>query len=419
VRAVVVALGKIGLPLAAQLARTGHDVTGCDVDPKVVDDVNAGREPFPGEAKLGEVLEQVVLGPGPGRLRATTDTTAAVTAEPDLVVLVPPLLVDERARPDWAILDAVTADVGAGLQPGTTVALETTVPVGTTRDRLAPALQAASGLTEGKDFHVVFSPERVFSGRVFADLESYPKLVGGLSAAGEARGRELYGQFLGPAEVRGLGSAEAAELTKLVETTYRDVNIALANEFARHADALGLDVLAIIDAANSQPFSHVHRPGVAVGGHCIPVYPRFYLAGDPGAQLPRVAREVNAAMPAYAVDLLGAVEGQTVLILGVTYRGGVKETAFSGAFGLRDELARRGARPVAADPMHDAAELAALGFSAWTGEGVDAAILQADHPEYAALGPGDLPGVRTMVDGRGVLDPSAWPGVTVRRIGRP
>ena len=420
-RAVVVALGKIGLPLAAQLARTGHDVIGCDIDERVVADVNAAREPFPGEAELGAVLEAVVLGEGPGRLRATTDTTAAVAGGPDLVVLVPPLVVDAQARPDWAILDAVIADVGAGLQPGTTVALETTVPVGTTRARLAPALEAACGLTAGKDFHVVFSPERVLSGRVFADLATYPKLVGGLDAAGEARGAELYAQFLPEVEIRAMGGAEAAELTKLVETTYRDVNIALANEFARHADALGLDVQAVIDAANSQPFSHVHRPGVAVGGHCIPVYPRFYLAGDPGARLPRAARDVNEAMPSYAVDLLGDIAGQTVLILGVAYRGGVKEAAFSGAFGLREELVRRGARPVAADPLYDAGELAALGFDAWTGEPVEAAVLQADHAGYAALTPADLPGVRTVVDGRGVLDPAPFlrADIALRRIGRP
>ncbi len=429
-RAVVVALGKIGLPLAAQLARTGHDVIGCDIDPRVVADVNAAREPFPGEAELGAVLEQVVDGAGPGRLRATADTVAAVATGPELVILVPPLIVDAQARPDWAILDAVIADVGAGLATlghgtrlpgsrGVTVALETTVPVGTTRTRLAPALEAASGLTEGRDFHVAFSPERVFSGRVFADLATYPKLVGGLDAVGEARGAELYAQFLPEVEIRAMSGAEAAELTKLVETTYRDVNIALANEFARHADALGLDVQAVIDAANSQPFSHVHRPGVAVGGHCIPVYPRFYLAGDPGAQLPRVAREINAAMPAYAVDLLGDVAGLTVLILGVAYRGGVKESAFSGAFGLRDELERRGARAVAADPLYDAGELAALGFSNWTGGPVDAAVVQTDHAEYAALSPAHLPGAQVVVDGRGVLDPARWESVTLRRIGTP
>jgi UDP-N-acetyl-D-mannosaminuronic acid dehydrogenase len=132
-----------------------------------------------------------------------------------------------------------------------------------------------------------------------------------------------------------------------------------------------------------------------------------------------VAREVNEGMPAYAVDLLGDVAGTTALILGVAYRGGVKETAFSGAFALREELERRGARVVASDPLYDAGELAALGFSAWTGEPVDVAVLQADHAEYTQLTPADLPGLRVLVDGRGTLDPAAWPRVDVRRIGRP
>ncbi|MCW3040112.1 MAG: nucleotide sugar dehydrogenase [Solirubrobacterales bacterium] len=434
-RAVVVALGKIGLPIAAQLARTGHTVIGCDVDARVVDLVNAGREPFPGEADLAEVLADVV---GRGLLRATTDTAAAVATGPDLVIAVPPLIVDAAAQPDFSIIDAVVADIARGLALGhdarrrthppeelITVSIETTLPVGTTRGRIAAGLAGGSGgLVPGSGFHLVFSPERVFSGRIFQDLATYPKLVGGLDAAGEERGAHLYEQFLPGVEVRRMGGAEAAELTKLVETTYRDVNIALANEFARHADALGLDVQRVIDAANSQPFSHVHRPGVAVGGHCIPVYPRFYLAGDPQAQLPAVSRAVNEAMPAYAVSLLGdeVTTGDRVLILGVAYRGGVKETAFSGAFGVRDELLARGLVPVAADPLYDAAELSALGFEPWTpGSPVDAAILQADHVQYAALGPQDTPGARVVVDGRGVLDATAFAaaGVPVRRIGRP
>jgi UDP-N-acetyl-D-mannosaminuronic acid dehydrogenase len=416
VKVVVIALGKVGLPLAARIALAGHEVVGADVDPRVVHLVNAGRAPFPNEAGLPEALAQTV---GDGRLRAVTDTAAAVAEGPDLVVAVPPLVVDADARPDWGILDAVVADIGRGLKAGTTVSIETTVPVGTTRARIAPALEAASGLTEGTDFHVVFSPERIFSGRAIADLDKYPKLVGGLSAAGEARGIELYGSFL-DAEVRGLGSAEAAELSKLAETTYRDVNIAFANELARYADTLGIDVLAVIDAANSQPYSHVHRPGIAVGGHCIPVYPRFLLAGDPHARLPLAARQINEEMPAYAADLLGAVDGRRVLILGVAYRGGVKETAFSGAFALRDALAVRGADVVAADPLFSDDELRAHGFAPWDGASpVDAAVVQADHAAYATLSAADLPGVTTVVDGRGILDATRFPGIPVHRIGRP
>ncbi|HEX7300891.1 MAG TPA: nucleotide sugar dehydrogenase [Solirubrobacteraceae bacterium] len=418
-RAVVVALGKIGLPIAAQIARAGHEVIGCDIDPVTVDLVNAAQPPFPGEDGLPEVLAEVVAD---GRLRATTDTTEAVASGPDLVIAVPPLVVDEAAHPDWRTLDAVVGDIGAGLQAGTTVSVETTLPIGTTRTRVAPKLEELSGLRAEDEFFSVHSPERVYSGRVFRDLATYPKLLGGLSAAGEARGVELYRSFL-TAEVWPMGSAEAAELTKLAETTYRDVNIALANEFARFADRAGVDIDRVIAAANSQPFSHIHRPGVAVGGHCIPVYPRFYLGSDDQALIPATAREVNSAMPAYAVELLeqelGTLAGQRVVILGIAYRGNVKETAFSGAFGLRDALSARGAEPLASDPLYSDDELRALGFEPWDGGDAAGAILQADHASYSGMSPADLPGVRAVVDGRGQLDAARFNpvGVTLRRIG--
>ena len=419
--AVVVALGKIGLPLAVQVAGAGHQVTGCDIDEAVVASVGAGQEPFPGEAQLAERLAKAVSG---GVLAATADTTAAVAAGPDLVIAVPPLVTREDGSTDWSALDAVVEAIGAGLQAGTTVSFETTVPVGTTRRRIAPGLEAASGLAEGVDFHLVFSPERVFSGRVFADLATYPKLVGGLNPEGEARGVELYSQFL-DAEVWGMGSAEAAEMAKLAETTYRDLNIAFANELARFAEQEGVSAERVIEAANSQPFSHIHRPGIAVGGHCIPVYPRFYLEGDPEAALPAAAREVNEAMPAHAVarlgEALGGLEGKTVLILGVAYRGAVKETAFSGAFPVAAGLDRAGARAVAADPLYDVAELEALGLAPWDGSEVDAIIVQADHPEYAALDPADYPGLRAVLDGRGTVDPEPLQaaGVAFLRLGQP
>ena len=414
-RAVVVAIGKMGLPLAAQIARSGHQVVGCDVDERAVELVNAGVPPFPGEAHLDTILEQVV---GDGRLRAQTDTTAAVAEGPDLVVAVPPLYVDADAKPDWRAIDAVTDAIAAGLKPGTTVVVETTVPIGTVRERIAPRLEAGSGLRAEDDFFAAFSPERVFSGRVFEDLAKYPKLVGGLSPEGEERAASLYEQFITEAPVWRMGSAEAAEMTKLAETTYRDLNIAYANELARLADARGVDVEQVIDAANSQPFSHIHRPGVAVGGHCIPVYPRFLLEGAPDARLPRTARDVNEEMPAYAVDLLGDVEGRTVLVLGIAYRGGVKEEAFSGARALRRVLAERGARAVFSDPLYDDAELRAGGYEPWDGGSVDALVVQTDHDEYRTLSGDDVPGARQVVDGRGVLDPARF-DVPVQRIGRP
>jgi nucleotide sugar dehydrogenase len=221
-----------------------------------------------------------------------------------------------------------------------------------------------------------------------------------------------------PNGVWDLGSAEAAELAKLAETTFRDVNIGLANQFARYADTVGVDVAKVIDACNSQPYSHIHRPGIAVGGHCIPVYPQMYLWNDPAATVVRAAREANLAMPRYAVELLaaayGELDGAGVLVLGAAYRGGVKETAFSGVFPLVEALRTCGATPYVSDPMYTAEELTALGLPAHGGEPVTAAVVQADHAEYQTLAAADLPGVRVLVDGRRVTDPEKWSGV--RRV---
>lgn len=429
-RIAVVALGKIGLPLAVQFAAKGHDVVGVDVDPRVVDLVNAGSEPFPGEHDLARLLAENVAA---GRLRATTEYKDAVPGS-DAVVLVVPLFVDERtAEPDFGWMDAATASLAECLTPGTLVAYETTLPVGTTRTRWKPMLENGSGLVEGRDFHLVFSPERVLTGRVFADLRKYPKLVGGLTPEGAARATAFYEAVLDfdprPDLARGngvwdLGSAEAAEMAKLAETTYRDVNIGLANQFARFAGAHGIDVMQVVEASNSQPYSHIHTPGIAVGGHCIPVYPRLYLWNDPDATVVRAARRANAEMPDHAVDLLeaahGDLTGQRVVVLGAAYRGGVKETAFSGVFPTVEALAGRGAEPVVHDPLYTDDELERLGLTPYAlGNPVDAAVVQADHAGYRALTPADLPGVRTLVDGRRVTDPALWAGVTRRVIGAP
>ncbi len=424
----VVALGKIGLPLAVQFAGRGHEVVGADVDPRVVELVSSGVEPFPGEAELEVRLKETV---GSGALRATTDVTEAVR-DAQAVVVVVPLYVDGEGTPQFDWIDSATRDIAAGLQPGTLVSYETTLPVGTTRDRFGPMLEAGSGLRPGVDFPLVFSPERVFSGRVFADLRRYPKLVGGVDSASGERGVEFYEAVLEfderpdlqrPNGVWDLGSTEAAEMAKLVETTYRDVNIALANQFASFAAANGVDVGAVIEASNSQPFSHVHRPGIAVGGHCIPVYPRFYLWNDPAATVVRAAREANAAMPGYVVarlaELYGPLDGARVVVLGAAYRGGVKETAFSGVFPVVAALQERGALVSVHDPLYEPAELRALGLEPYqSGTPVDAAVLQADHAEYRDLGLDDLPGVRVVVDGRGLLDPDRFAGVTVHVLGR-
>ncbi len=424
----VIAMGKIGLPLAVQFADMGHDVIGVDVQQAVVDKVNAGIEPFPGEAHLQEKLSELVPA---GRLRATTDYSEAIPGADAIVIVVPLFVNDETWQPDFGWMEAATRSFAEHLTPGTLVSYETTLPVGTTRNRWKPMIEEISGLIEGKDFHLVFSPERVLTGRVFEDLRKYPKLVGGLNPAGTAKGVEFYQQVLTFDErpdlpqgngVWDMGSAEAAEMAKLAETTYRDVNIGLANQFGKFAAANGIDVHKVIDASNSQPYSHIHRPGIAVGGHCIPVYPRLYLYTDPDASIVRTAREANMTMPEYAIALaegaLGELRGRRVVVLGASYRGRVKETAFSGVFPTVEGLGARGAEVLVHDPMFSDEELTGYGFTPYhPGDPVDVAILQADHPEYLELTPESLPGVQVMIDGRGVLDPAQWKGVAYRSIG--
>ena len=428
-RVAVVALGKIGLPLAVQIASKDHDVIGVDISSPVVDQVNAGVPPFPGETDLDVRLKEVVDA---GRLTATTDTAAAVS-ESDTVVVVVPLMTDEAGTPNFTAMDAATADIARGLRPGTLISYETTLPVGTTRDRFAPMLENATGLKAGENFYLVHSPERVFSGRIFSDLRRYPKLVGGIDAESTRRGAEFYEKVLdfddrpdlGRANgVWAMASVESAEMTKLAETTYRDVNIALANEFAAFAEDAGISVDEVIAASNSQPFSHIHRPGVAVGGHCIPVYPRFYLSGHPAAELVETARRVNLAVPTRVVgsvaEALGGLLGKRILILGAAYRGGVKETAYSGVFDLVKTIEANGGTALVADPLYENDELQSLNLQPWDGGSVDALIIQADHSEYRNLEVKDFPGVSVVYDGRGVLDTGPWEqaGVTVRVIGQ-
>ncbi len=425
----VVALGKIGLPLAVQFAGKGHDVVGVDVNPDLVDLVNRGVEPFPGEADLAGRLSAAVSA---GRLRATTDYADAIPGSDVVVVVVPLFVHDDSWEPDFGWMDSATGEIAANLSAGALVSYETTLPVGTTRNRWKPMLEEGSGLVEGEDLHVVFSPERVLTGRIFADLRAYPKLIGALSEAGARRAASFYRAVLDfderpdlprPNGVWDLGSAEAAEMAKLAETTYRDVNIGLANQFARFATGRGIDVYRVIEAANSQPYSHIHRPGIAVGGHCIPVYPRLYLWTDPEATVVRAAREANAQMPAYTVGLLeaalGSLTGVRVAVLGASYRGRVKETAFSGVYPTVAALRSRGAEVVVHDPLYSDAELEQLGFTPYhVGDPVEAAVVQTDHAEYGELTPEDLPGLKVIVDGRDVTDPHRWIGTTRIVLGR-
>ena len=414
----VVGLGKVGLPLAVQYASRGLEVVGCDTDAARVDRINAGDCPVAGEedleAKLAAALSE-------GRLRATVDTAAAA-AESDVVVIIVPVGLNEGRRPDFSHLDAATKAIGAGLRPDTLVLVETSVPVGTTRDRVGPAL-AAGGLRIGEDVQLAASPERVSTGRVFRDLRTYPKVVGALDERSWLRSEEFYGAALeAPCLIR-VKDPETAEFTKLAEGIYRDVNIALADELARYADQLGIDVTEAIAAANSQPYSHLHQPGVGVGGHCLPVYPHFLPAEAPPT-LPAAAREINDSMARYAVErlegALGSLRGTAVLILGLAYRPNVKEAAHSSALLLAEALRERGATPTVHDPWFAPDEIRALGLTpveTLPPPRVDAVILQAAHDVYRDLDYGSFSGCRVVLDGRNVLDRAAIEAAGLRYLG--
>ena len=423
-RVAVVGLGHVGLPLAVQFAGRGHEVVGCDIDARIVDEINAGRAPHDDEAALVEQVPHLVRS---GRLRATTDDAEGVRGA-EVVIVIVPLAVDARREIDYGPIDAATVDIARGLQPGVLVVYETTLPVGTTRDRFGPMLAAGSGLTLDRDLFLAFSPERVLVGRVLLDLRRYPKIVGGVSAESTRRAVEFYRSALDEGtEVRAVANAETAEMTKLAETTYRDVNIALANEYARYAAGRGIDVIEVIAAANSQPYSHMHLPGVGVGGHCIPVYPHFLFNDEPGLRLPPLARAINEEMGGWTVDRLreriGSLEGQSVLVMGIAYRADVREDAFSSAFRLRDELVAAGAVVHGHDPYFSPEHLAGLGFAPYDLSAptrVRAAVLQAAHVAYLALDLGAIPGLELLVDGRNALDPArvAEAGIAYAGIGR-
>ncbi len=415
----VVGLGKIGLPLAVQYAQHGWYVLGCDINPHVVETINLGQSPVHEEPGLIAGVDAMVSR---GLLHATLDMTEAVR-QAKVVVVIVPVSINAQYDVDFQTIDVVTAAIGAGLQPGTLVIYETTLPVGTTAQRCASILERTAKLQAGVDFLLAYSPERVSSGSIFRDLRIYPKVVGGIDEKSTSAAVAFYRSVL-DAPIISMASTDEAEFVKLIEATYRDVNIALANEYACFADAYGLDVAAAIAAANTQPYSHIHSPGVGVGGHCIPVYPYFLLKGleEPALQtqnvgahmltLLRSARHVNDAMAEYAVNRIEAITGslahQSVLVLGIAYRGNVRAVAFTSAQLLQHALLARGASVYVDDPLFSAAELSELGYTPLPAKHeheICAIVLQADHSNYRTLDFSRFAHCRVVMDGRRALCP--------------
>jgi nucleotide sugar dehydrogenase len=413
-RITVIGLGKIGLPLAVQFASKNNKVTGLDPSEIRVRQITQGESPFPEELDLQSKLTQVVNS---GNLKATTDASSSISSAEILVIAVP-LMLNKSEEPDFKIIDSVTRDISKFVSRGTLICYETTLPVGTTRNRFANEIEKISKLKVGKDIYVVFSPERVFTGRVFNDLRKYPKVVGGVTQNCTRQGVKFYESVLdfdnrsdltrknGVWEIE---SSEAAEFVKLAETTYRDVNIGLANQFAIYANHLKLDIRNIISIANTQPFSHIHEPGISVGGHCIPVYPHLYLDNDPSATIVREARRVNNNMPFHFIELLinsaGNLKGREVLILGVTYRPQVKETAYSGAFELNRILLSLGAIPKFHDSLLSEAEIRELQLeSGELDNKTELVIIHTAHKEYIDFDFQSLSNLKFVVDGRGAMN---------------
>jgi len=415
----VVGIGRIGLPVAAKIASRGHTVFGCDINQQRVDAVNRGENPIPDEAGLGPLIKDVVAT---GAFQATTDTAGAVERS-DAVLFAVAVDIDGDGRADLRSLFAACDDVARGMKPGTLCIFDTTLPVGTTRRELAPRLEAY-GKVLGRDFSVAFSPERLLMGRVIEDLTKYPKVVGGVDPEGGRRAAAFYRQVFG-GDVIELASAETAELSKLSEGAYRDLNIALANELAQVADVHGIDISEVITAANSQPYCHLHVPGTGVGGHCIPVYPRFLMQGEGPSALSALGRRINDSMPGYVVQrieaLLGGLEGKRVLILGLTFRPDVAVTPHTNAVDLLREFSERGAVVRGHDALLSETGARELGFEPASEpfEGYDVAVLHANHRAYATL---DWAAIAPLlVDARNALDRASVEarGVRYLGVGRP
>jgi nucleotide sugar dehydrogenase len=417
-RVTVIGTGKMGLPIACQFAHKGASVIASDVNPAVVDAINSGRCLID-EPGVPDLLSAAVDA---GRLSATTDTATAVSRSDVVVVIVPAVLTPDQ-HIDLAVLESVSADIARGLQPGTMVCYETTVFVGCTRTHLRPILEK-SGLEAGKDFDLVFSPERVKSQNVLRNLTKHPKVIGGFDDRSTDRGIEFYRDFLGAPTIR-LGSLEEAEFCKLLGMIYRDVNIALANELARYAERVGINVYEAIAAANTDGEAAILQPGIGVGGHCTPVYPHFVIQDAISRHTPVTlaerARRINDQQAAY---VLGRVEkeweplrGKNAHILGLGFRPRVKEHIYSTAFLLRDALHELGASVTLHDPLYSADEVCAHGFvpGSWQDDPAPSVvILNTAHPEYLELDFTALArhGVRLIVDGR-----HAWSASAVRSAG--
>ncbi|HSL21379.1 MAG TPA: nucleotide sugar dehydrogenase [Vicinamibacterales bacterium] len=361
----VVGLGYVGLPLACELARAGFRTTGIDLDHRKVVAINAGTSYIP-DVPEADVREHVRAG----RLNATTDFS--VIAELDTVNICVPTPLRKTKDPDMSCVVAACERIAEHLHPGMLVVLESTTYPGTTVELLQPMLEA-KGLKGGVDFFLAFSPERVDPGNERFNTKNVPKVVGGLTPACAELASALYGAAIDT--IVPVSSPVVAEMVKLLENTFRAVNIGLVNELALMCDKLGIDVWEVVEAAKTKPFGFMpFYPGPGLGGHCIPIDP-FYLswkAKQFGFE-PRfieLAGHVNGAMPHFVVDKIGealntrrkALNGSTVLVAGITYKRDIDDIRESPSLDVMHLLEERGATVAYSDPW-----VPVLPAAAWPG----------------------------------------------------
>ena len=412
----IVGLGYVGLPLAMEMAEAGYKVLGFDVSKRVVDRLNAGDSHV--QDVPAERLQKFVKA---GKVSATTDLSRM--SEPDCIAICVPTPLSKTRDPDVSYIVAATESVAKSLRAGQAIVLESTTYPGTTRELMLPALEKG-GLKVGQDFFLAFSPERVDPGNPKYGTRNTPKVVGGIT---ETCG-DVVAAIYQPAidKLVPVSSPEAAELVKLLENTFRSVNIGLVNEMAIVCDKLGVDVWEVIDAAATKPFGFMKfTPGPGVGGHCIPLDPH-YLAWkmrtlNYRTRFIELAGEINAEMPEYwvqkVVDQLNeqskAVRGSTVLVLGVAYKKDIDDVRESPALDIIRLLEHMGAKVQFHDPFigeihEDGVALKSVPLSSSTLKGADCVVLVTDH---SAL---DYPMIaresRSLVDTRHIVADRARAG---------
>ncbi|MBP2708492.1 nucleotide sugar dehydrogenase [Microbispora sp. RL4-1S] len=348
----IIGLGYVGMPLAKEATAAGLRVAGLDVDPAKVDALTAGQSYIDDltDADLDAMLA--------GGFTPTLD--ASVLARSGTIVICVPTPLDEDHRPDLSAVEGATRTVAKHLQPGTLVVLESTTWPGTTDEVVRPILEE-SGLTAGEGFHLAFSPERIDPGNPKFGLRNTPKVVGGYTTVCKERAAAFYAQFV--ERVVPVSGTREAEMAKLLENTYRHVNIALVNEMAIFCDELGVNLWESIEAASTKPFGfQKFLPGPGVGGHCIPVDPSYlsYTVRKLGYpfRFVELAQEINERMPSYVVArvqrLLNRarkpVNGSRVLLLGVTYKPDIADERETPAIPVAEALLELGAELVYCDP---------------------------------------------------------------------